>query len=90
MRILWSAVAVSMLWAAPALASKAAADKCAGGLSKEARAIYKASAPLLVPGADGRAVVTNQTRTLVLNGQIDHTKAHESAEAAAKCLILLK
>lgn len=71
-----------------ALADRQAADRCAAGLSKEARAIYKASAPKLVPGADGRAVVTEQTRTLVLSGALDYTKANESAEAAAKCLML--
>lgn len=75
-------------FAGPAWADKAAADRCATKLSREARAIYTASAPLLAKGADGRAVVTEQTRKLVLSGQIDHMKAQESAMAAAGCLIL--
>ncbi|MFS8037961.1 hypothetical protein ACI7BZ_13560 [Xanthobacter sp. AM11] len=76
------------LCAAPALADKAAAERCAAKLPPEARAIYQASAPLLVPGADGRAVVTEQTRNLVMSGKLDHMKATGAAEAAASCLIL--
>lgn len=41
------------LLAAPAYADKGSADRCAAKLQPEARAIYVASAPLLVPGADG-------------------------------------
>ncbi|MDI4664553.1 hypothetical protein K9U40_09480 [Xanthobacter autotrophicus] len=77
-----------LLSAAPAHADKAAAERCAAKLSPEAKAIYAASFPLLVPGADGRAVVTEQTRSLVLSGKIAHTKATESAQAAAGCLVL--
>lgn len=77
-----------LLAAGPALADKAAADRCAAKLPPEARAIYVASVPLLVQGADGRAVVTEQTRTLVLSGKINHMKASESAQAAANCLML--
>lgn len=83
-----SLLAVVMLAGSPAHADKAAADRCAAKLTPEARAIYSASAPHLVPGADGRAVVTEQTRTLVLSGKISHLTATESAQAAAGCLIL--
>ncbi|QRG09779.1 hypothetical protein EZH22_21480 [Xanthobacter dioxanivorans] len=85
---LGGALLVSLLAAVPALADKAAAERCAAKLPPEAKAIYVASVPLLVPGADGRAVVTDQTRTLVLSGKINHMKASESAQAAANCLIL--
>jgi len=82
-------VAASLLLAAgPALADKAAADRCAAKLSPEARAIYTASAPKLVPGADGRAIVTEETRRLVLAGQLDFNKAQDTAMAAANCLML--
>lgn len=78
-----------LLAATPALADKAAAQRCAARLSPPARAIYDASAPRLVPGADGRAVVTDETRKLVLSGQLDFTKAEETAMAAAACLTQL-
>lgn len=88
----WNAAAMAtvagLLWAAPALADKASADRCAAKLSADARAIYVASAPLLVKGADGRAVVTDQTRSLVLSGKVSHLTAAESAQAAADCLVL--
>lgn len=77
-----------LLATTPALADKATADRCAAKLAPEARLIYAASAPLLVPGADGRAVVTEQTRKLVLSGKLDHMKASDSAQAAANCLVL--
>lgn len=81
-------VVAGLLSTAPAFADKAAADRCAAKLSTDARAIYVASAPLLVKGADGRAVVTDQTRSLVLSGKVSHLTAAESAQAAAECLIL--
>ncbi|MFG1346380.1 hypothetical protein V5F59_15915 [Xanthobacter autotrophicus DSM 431] len=83
-----SLLAVSILAGTPALADRAAADRCAAKLTPEAKAIYQASAPMLVKGADGRAVVTEQTRTLVLSGKISHLTASESAQAAAECLVL--
>lgn len=87
----WSAAlagALLLAAASPAAADKASADRCAAKLPAEARAIYQASAPLLVQGADGRAVVTEQTRSLVLAGKVNHMKAAESAQAAATCLVL--
>lgn len=88
MRVLLVALTVIGAGATPAFADGAAASRCAAKLPKEARAIYNASAPLLVKGADGRAVVTEQTRKLVLAGKVDHLKASVSAQAAADCLIL--
>ena len=78
----------TLLSGTAALADKAAADRCATKLPPDARAIYASSAPLLVPGADGRAVVTEQTRGLVLSGKIAHATAAESAKAAATCLVM--
>lgn len=88
MRVLLVALAGIVVCATPALADAAAARSCAAKLSKEARAIYNASAPLLVKGADGRAVVTEQTRQLVLAGKVSHLTANGSALAAADCLVL--
>lgn len=81
-------VIAALLVAAPAYADKASADRCAAKLEPQARAIYTASAPLLIPGADGRAVVTEQTRKLVLSGKVSHLTAAESAQAAAGCLVM--
>lgn len=86
--VITTGMAGALLSGGPALADKASADRCAAKLTPEAKAIYASSAPLLVPGADGRAVVTEQTRNLVLSGKIAHTKATESAQAAASCLVL--
>lgn len=78
----------ALLLTGPALAEKTAGDRCASKLPADARAIYNASAPKLVSGADGRAVVTEETRKLVLAGQVDYTKAQDAAMAAAGCLVL--
>ncbi|MFG1278977.1 hypothetical protein [Xanthobacter autotrophicus] len=86
--VIAAGLAVTLLSGTAALADKAAADRCATKLPPDAKAIYVSSAPLLVPGADGRAVVTEQTRGLVLSGKIAHAKAAESAQAAATCLVL--
>ncbi len=90
MRILFGTLAMALVWAGPAAADRAAADRCAARLPKEARAIYSASVPRLGPGADGRAIVTEQTRALVMSGSVDHLTANQSAEAAAQCLMLLR
>ncbi|MFG1394340.1 hypothetical protein [Xanthobacter agilis] len=78
----------ALLTGGAAHADTGAAARCAAKLPIDARAIYDASAPKLVPGADGRAVVTEETRKLVLGGQVDFTKAQDAAMAAASCLVL--
>ncbi len=86
MKTMAVACAGAVMMGGIAFAAKAEADRCAAKLPKDAKAIYAASAPLLVSGADGRAVVTEQTRKLVLSGQIPHTTARDMALAAATCL----
>ncbi|MFG1400979.1 hypothetical protein [Xanthobacter sediminis] len=86
--VLTASLLGTLLAAGPALADQPAADRCAVKLPPDARAIYAASAPKLVPGADGRAVVTEETRKLVLGGQLDFNRAHDAAMAAASCLML--
>ncbi|MFG1431464.1 hypothetical protein V5F44_04640 [Xanthobacter sp. V2C-8] len=86
--VLTASLLATLLAAGPALADKPAADRCAAKLPPDAHAIYAASAPKLVPGADGRAVVTEETRKLVLGGQLDFNRAHDAAMAAAGCLML--
>lgn len=83
-----ASLAVLAALATPALADTAAANRCAAKLPEDARAIYNASAPLLVKGADGRAIVTEQTRKLVLSGKVSHLSANTAAMAAADCLVL--
>lgn len=85
-RTMAAACAGAVMMGGLAMAAPANADRCAAKLPREAKAIYAASAPLLVAGADGRAVVTEQTRKLVLSGQIPHTTARDMALAAAGCL----
>ncbi|MFG1479204.1 hypothetical protein V5F53_11145 [Xanthobacter sp. V4C-4] len=87
-RLTLALLAGAVLLAGAARADTAAGDRCAAKLPPEARAIYIASAPRLVPGADGRAVVTEETRKLVLAGTVDFAKAQDSALAAADCLVL--
>jgi hypothetical protein len=73
---------------AAALADQQAADACAAALPTEARAIYDATLPQALAGADLRDAVTTQTRALVGAGQVKRMSARGSAEAAGKCLKL--
>ncbi|MFG1428231.1 hypothetical protein [Roseixanthobacter glucoisosaccharinicivorans] len=70
-------------------ADRPAANKCAAGLTPDAQAIYAAAAPQFKPGVDARSVVTAQTKSLVMSGQINQGTARASAEAAATCLKMI-
>ena len=65
-----------------------AAQACAAGLPKDARAIFDAALPQLTPDVDLRKLVTSQTRSLAMSGTIARGTARSSAVAAAKCLKL--
>ena len=65
---------------------KAAANACAAGLSKDARAIFDAALPKVAPGVDLKAMVTSTTRSLAFSGTIDRGTARESAQEAGVCL----
>ena len=43
----------------------------------------------MTPGADLRAIVTAQTKSLVMSGALSRDAAKPAAEAAGKCLKLL-
>ncbi|HQS10848.1 MAG: hypothetical protein B7Y12_19065 [Rhizobiales bacterium 24-66-13] len=70
-------------------ADRPAANKCAAGLAADSQAIYAAAAPQIKPGVDARAVITSQTKSLVMSGQINQGTARASAEAAATCLKMI-
>jgi hypothetical protein len=70
----------------PAFADAAGADACAKTLSPPAKMIYQATAPDIRQGVELKAVVTAQTRKLVMDGKIERSIARPSAVAAAACL----
>ncbi|MFH1556280.1 MAG: hypothetical protein ABII76_15720 [Pseudomonadota bacterium] len=70
-------------------ADRPAANKCAAGLAADSQAIYAAAAPQIKPGVDARAVITAQTKSLAMSGQINGATARASAEAAATCLKMI-
>jgi hypothetical protein len=67
-------------------AETAAANACAAGLSKDAKAIFDAALPKVVPGVDLKSMVTSTTRSLAFSGQIDPGTARGSATEAGTCL----
>jgi hypothetical protein len=71
-----------------ALADPAAAQACAGQLSKDARTIFDTTLPQLGASTDLRGLVTDTTRTLAASGRIDRATARSSAIAAGQCLRL--
>ncbi len=66
------------------------ADACAGGLPTGARAIYDAAAKEAATAGDLRALIESKTRPLVMSGGLARSDARSSAEAAGKCLTLLR
>ncbi|MBS7702600.1 hypothetical protein [Chelatococcus asaccharovorans] len=73
-----------------AMASPAGAAACAAKLGKSAQIIYNAVAPQVSGGGDLRGLVTDQTRGLVMSGQISRGDARPAAEAAGQCLEQLR
>ena len=69
-----------------ARADSAAATRCAGGLSKDAKAIFDATLPQVTKGSDLRALLTTNTRSLVFAGTINRATARDAATAAGACL----
>jgi len=69
-----------------ARADTAAANACAATLSPDAKAIFERTLPQFTPGADLRALLTTNTRSLAMSGSISMGSARESATAAAACL----
>lgn len=90
MKALFLALAGLTACAAPALADKAAADKCAAGLNADGKAIYAAAAADFAKAADPRALVTEKTRALVTAGTISAGGARGAAQAAGNCLMQLR
>jgi hypothetical protein len=81
--------------AAPSASSSSAssgkdkASACAAGLSKDAKAIYDATASQVGSLATLRETVVTQTRQLVMAGKIGQGTAKGSAQAAGECLAML-
>jgi hypothetical protein len=72
-----------------AASGKGKASACAAGLSKDAKAIYDATAPQVGSLATLRETVVEQTRSLVMAGKIGQGTAKSSAQAAGECLAML-
>lgn len=73
-----------------AFADQAAGSACAAKLPADAQTIYNASVGQVTPQTDLRALITDQTKSLVMAGTIQRASAKPSAQAAAKCLELVK
>jgi hypothetical protein len=65
-----------------------AANACAAKLSPDAKAIFDATLPQVVPGANLRSLLTANTRKLAFAGAIEVGSARASATAASQCLRL--
>jgi hypothetical protein len=82
-----AAVAIATpMFAAPALASRSAADACAAKLPADAKLIYAAAIGSVAPGIDLRDMVRSKTRALVMGGKLSRGQALPAAEAAGACL----
>jgi hypothetical protein len=71
-------------------AGRQEADVCAKGLSSESRMIYGAAVDKVGPGVDNRELVRGLTQQLIVEGKVSRTTARPAAEAAGKCLVMLK
>jgi hypothetical protein len=75
---------------APVRADQAGAAACAGKLDKGARLIYDTAAPKIASSSDPRDLVASETRGLVMAGQLPRARAREAAQAAGRCLVMLR
>ena len=73
---------------AAARADHDAANACAAKLSPDAKAIFDATLPQVVPGANLRSLLTAKTRKLAFAGAIEVGNARASATEASQCLRL--
>ena len=80
-------VAALSLSAIPSFADKAAADKCAAGLSADSKLIYADTIGAVAPGVNLRDIVRSKTRSLVISGKVGRSGAQAAAEAAGACLV---
>ncbi len=71
---------------APAYADAAAAEACAAKLEGDQRIIFDATKPLVQPGTDLKAVITEATTNLVMGGNVARDTAEASAKKAGPCL----
>ncbi|MBX3539603.1 MAG: hypothetical protein KF735_18330 [Chelatococcus sp.] len=94
-QIIGSAVGCVLVLGSPlamtsALADKASATACAAKLGKPGQIIYNKVAPQAAATADLRGLITDETRSLVMSGQVSRGDARPAAEAAGACLVQLR
>lgn len=87
MRILTTAALAVLLAAPAARADRAAADRCAAGLSPASKALYNASLAEVLGGQSPRDALTGNARAMVMNGTLSRAEARPAAEAAGPCLM---
>ncbi len=90
MKVKITSLALLLTVSSPALADRAGADKCAANLPKDAKAVYDATAPGFASASDARQLITDRVRGLVMSGTLSMSGARPAAEAAGKCLVMLK
>lgn len=86
-RILTIATLSLLLGSTAALADRAAADRCAAGLSPASKALYSASLAEVLGGESPKDALTANARAMVMNGTLSRANARPAAEAAAPCLM---
>jgi hypothetical protein len=74
----------------PAIADKAAGERCAANLSSHAARIYKATASDITKNSVISDVLRRRVRMMIIDGQIDRATAETAAPSAAVCLDLLR
>jgi hypothetical protein len=89
-RFLIAAGATLLVAASPARADRLAADRCAAGLPPGSHAIYDQSLPAVLNGQTVRDAVTASARSMVMNGGMARGDARPAAEAAGRCLTMLR
>ena len=89
-RLFATACVMLLAMSSAALADRAAADRCAAGLSPSSKALYQASVPKVLGGETPKDALTTNARSMVMGGTLSRADARPAAEAAAPCLMQLK
>jgi propanediol dehydratase small subunit len=79
-------LAAAVMCCGPALADKAAADRCAAALPAASKTLYDGALPAVVGGTAVPDALRAVARPLVMNGSMSRDVARSAAEAAGACL----
>jgi len=85
----WMMLIGFAVFSAPALADRAAAERCATGLQPMGLQLFQRALPGVLGGASIGDALRSAATSLVISGAMNRDSARPNAEAASSCLALM-